>query len=301
MKLYKNMTVSLILPENPTKVEAFAGEELQKYLTKIFGEVTFAEGAELQFMVGNPARNAQVAQLIPAEKFAEKIPGPEGFYYAITGNTAIFAGSDDNGTLYSVYEFLEKELDCCFGAFALEQVPAGEVIPSLTEKEIADTNRYQAAADLPYRMAVVQCDGSGGRADRELMIPYFDYLAKNRYNRIQTWVGVYIEMNKLGYMEELAKRGIRITVGMHEVLNFFLPFEGNEEFPTAYGKEHPDFFRVLVDGRRQTAEGRKHWGQWWSGRTEHLRWSQPDTSPKTGFRTYRWCRRWSYRRKSRRT
>ena len=217
----------------------------------------------MQFIIGNPARNEKVAQLIPAEKFAEKIPGPEGFYYAITGNTAIFAGSDDNGTLYSVYEFLEKELDCCFGAFALEQVPAGEIVPTWEEKELADTNRYQAAADLPYRMAVVQCDGSGGRADRELMIPYFDYLAKNRYNRIQTWVGVYIEMNKLGYMEELAKRGIRITVGMHEVLNFFLPFEGNEEFPIAYGKEHPEFYRVLVDGRRQTAEGRRHWGQWY--------------------------------------
>ena len=52
MKLYNNMTVSLILPENPTKVEAFAGEEVKKYLTKIFGSVTFAEGAQLQFMIG---------------------------------------------------------------------------------------------------------------------------------------------------------------------------------------------------------------------------------------------------------
>ena len=45
MKLYKNMTVSVSLPENPTKVETFAGEEVKKYLTKIFGEVTFAEAA----------------------------------------------------------------------------------------------------------------------------------------------------------------------------------------------------------------------------------------------------------------
>ena len=263
MKLYNNMTVSLILPEIPTKVEAFAGEEVKKYLTKIFGAVTFAEGAELQFIIGNPARNAAAAQIVTAEKFAEKVPGPEGLFYAIKGNTAMFAGSDDNGTLYAVYEFLEKEMGCCFGAFSLEQVPAGEIVPTCTEKELADTCNYQAAADLPYRMAVVQCDGSGGRADRGLMIPYFDYLAKNRYNRIQTWVGVYIEMNKLGYMEELAKRGIRITVGMHEVLNFFLPFEGNAEFPIAYGKEHPEFYRVLVDGRRQVAEGRRHWGQWY--------------------------------------
>ncbi len=266
MKLHNNMILSVVLPQNATKVENFAGEEVKKYLTQIFGTVTFTEDsekAEAVFLIGSPARNEQVAKWIPAEEFAEKIPGPEGFFYAIKGSTAIFAGSDDNGTLYSVYEFLEKEMDCCFGAFPLPQAPAGEIVPACEEKDLADTCRYQAAADLPYRMAVVQCDGSGGRADRELMIPYFDYLAKNRYNRIQTWVGVYAEMNKLGYMEELAKRGIRLTVGMHEVLNFFLPFEGNAEFPTAYGKEHPEFFRVLVDGRRQTAEGRKHWGQWY--------------------------------------
>ena len=98
MKLYKNMTVSVSLPENPTKVEAFAGEEVRKYLTKIFGDVTFSDGAEIKFLIGNPARNAQVAAVIEPEKFAEKIPGPEGFFYAITGNTAIFAGSDDNGS-----------------------------------------------------------------------------------------------------------------------------------------------------------------------------------------------------------
>ena len=32
MKLYTGMTVAVQLPENPPKVEAFAAEELQKYL-----------------------------------------------------------------------------------------------------------------------------------------------------------------------------------------------------------------------------------------------------------------------------
>lgn len=266
MKLHNNMSISVCLPQNPGKVESFAGEEVKKYLQKIFGQVTFTEnpeGTEAVFVIGGPGRNQLAKQLISEMEFSQMVPGPEGFFYQIEGNTALFAGSDDNGTLYAVYEFLEKEMGCCFSAFPLTQVPAGEIVPTCAEKDLPDMRQYKAAADLPYRMAVVQCDGSGGRADRKLMIPYFDYLAKNRYNRIQTWVGVYEEMNKLGYMEELAKRGIRITVGMHEVLNFFLPFVGNHEFPTAYGTEHPEYFRVLVDGRRQTAEGRKHWGQWY--------------------------------------
>lgn len=264
MLLQKKMTVSIRLPQEPTKQECFAGEELKKYLEKIFGEVSFTDGknAEVVFLLGAPSRNEDAKALISQEEFAQAVPGPEGYFYQITGNTALLAGSDGTGTLYAVYEFLERELGCCFGAIPLPQLPAGEVVPQVNQKELADTRKLQAAADLPYRMACVQY-GEAGNPDMQLTVPFIDYLAKNRYNRIQTWVSVYRDMVKLGLIEEIEKRGIRLTVGMHQVLGFFLPFEGNEEFPTAYGKEHPEFFRVQVDGRRQTSEGRRHWGQWY--------------------------------------
>ena len=266
MILQKQMKISVVLPDAPGKVETFAGEEVRKYLQKMFGQVIFTEdtgNADVIFIIGGPVRNRLTKDIISEEAFAQKVPGPEGLYYQIADNTVLLAGSDANGTLYAVYEFLEKELGCCFGAFPLPQVPAGEIVPTYETLTLADTVRYKPAADLPYRMAAVQFGGSGGDADLELAVPFFDYLAKNRYNRVQTWVGVYKQMVQLGMPAELEKRGIRLTVGMHEVLNSFLPFEGNEDFPTPYGKEHPDFFRVMVDGRRQTSEGRKHWGQWY--------------------------------------
>lgn len=266
MILRKGMHLAVMLPQQPGKVEAFAGEELKKYLQAIFGDVCFTETedtAQTVFIIGEPGRNVLAKHLLSEAEFSKKVPGPEGFLYQVEGNTAVLAGSDETGTLYAVYEFLERELGCCFGAFPLPDVPAGEIIPVYTEKKLPDTRRYKAAADLPYRMAVVQFGESGGDADRILTVPFINYLAKNRYNRIQTWVGVYKQMVQLGLMKELEKRGIRLTIGMHQVLATFLPFEGNEEFSTAYGKEHPDFFRVMVDGRRQTAEGRTHWGQWY--------------------------------------
>lgn len=247
MKLYKGMSVFVALPLHPTKTECFAGEELKKYLQKIFCKVTFDENAKMVFTVG---KNSQ-------------IPGPEGLLYQIEGDTAVLAGSDDVGTLYAVYEFLEREMGCCFGAFPLSQAPAGEVVPTYKEKKLPDTRRYKGAADLPYRTAIVQFGEEAGEADRELTVPFIDYLAKNRYNRILTWLSVYKKMIALGLMEELDKRGIRLTVGHHQTLTTFLPFEGNDEFSTPYGKIHPEFFRLKEDGTRLTALERTHYGQWY--------------------------------------
>ena len=247
MKLYTGMTVAVKLPENPTKVEAFAAEELQKYLQKIFRTVTFDAQADTTFIIGQPNEN---------------VTGAEGFAYKIEGNTCYLSGNT-TGQLYAVYEFLEQELGCCFAVFSLPQVPSGEIVPTYTEKTLADIQHFKADADLPYRTAFVQY-GSGGDANKVLTVPFIDYLAKNRYNRVLTWMSVYNQMKELGLLEEMEKRGLRITAGHHQSLKTFMPFEGNDLFPTAYGKEHPDFFRVQVDGRRQTSEGgRKNWGQWY--------------------------------------
>ncbi len=261
MKLYTGMTLAISLPQEPTPIESFSGEEIRKYLTKIFGQVTFAEIAPLTVIIGDPTRNEQAKSVITEEEYAEKVSGTEGFLYQIKENTLLLAGNT-TGQLYAVYEFLEQEFGCCFGAITLPDTLSGETVPACAEKDLPDTVRFKADADLHYRMASVQY-GTAGSPDRKATIPFIDYLAKNRFNRIQTWVSVYQEMVKLGLMEEIAKRGIRITVSNHQVLGFFLPFEGNEEFPTAYAKEHPDFFKVMVDGRRQTSLPRAYWGQWY--------------------------------------
>ena len=146
MKLYTGMTVAVQLPENPTKVEAFAAEELQKYLQKIFKTVTFDAQADITFIIGQPH---------------EKVTGTEGFAYKIQGNTAYLSGNT-TGQLYAVYEFLEQELGCCFGTITMPDTLTGEVVPTRTEIDLADTERYKADADLHYRAVLlyyntVQC------------------------------------------------------------------------------------------------------------------------------------------------
>lgn len=261
MKLYSGMSVAVSLPPHPTEIEAFAAQELEKYLQKIFGSITFSANADTQFAIGGPGRNVQAKGLVSEIEYTRKVSQDEGFLVQIEGNTAVLAGNG-TGQLYAVYDFLERELDCCFGAFPLPQVPAGEVIPTYQEKELPDI-AYSKAADLPYRTAIVQFGEEAGEADLGLTVPFIDYLAKNRYNRILTWMHVYKKMVALGLPEELTKRGIRLTVGHHQTLTTFLPFEGNEEFPTPYGKTHPEFFRLQEDGARMTAVARTHYGQWY--------------------------------------
>lgn len=264
MILRTEMKVFVAMPEKPGKIEHFAREELQKYLEHLFGSVCFlekGEEADAVFVIGWPDRNSCAQTILSSKVFSEILSTPESLYYQVKENTVLLAGSDETGTLYAVYEFLERELGCCFGAFSLPHVHAGETVPSYKSKTLQETIHY-CSADLPYRTAIVQFGEEAGDSDHKLTVPFIDYLAKNRYNRILTWVSVYDKMVKLGQIEELHKRGIRLTVGHHQALTTFLPFEGNDKFPTAYGREHPEFFRVMENGERQTSLERVHYGQW---------------------------------------
>ena len=51
-------------------------------------------------------------------------------------------------------------------------------------KDIAKGDRVKAEADLACRDAVVQYGDRAGNPHRKLNVPFFDWLAKNRYNRI---------------------------------------------------------------------------------------------------------------------
>ena len=82
---YSYETIAALKKDNPdTEYFFMVGADslfmMDKWMCpeKIFGEVTFAERAERQFVIGNPARNEQAAKVISAEEFA-------GQYYDIQG------------------------------------------------------------------------------------------------------------------------------------------------------------------------------------------------------------------------
>lgn len=269
MLLTSKTSYAVILPAAPTPREAFAGEELTRYLGKILGTpATDAVAATVRFVIGGPGRNAAALQTITKAELDALVPGAEGYLIRITEDTVLLAGSeigkdDERGTLYAVYEFLEAFCGCALAAFSHPDADAGEIVPAAESLSLPEGDRVKAGADRPYRCAIVQYGDRAGNPHRRLNVPFFDWLAKNRYNRIYIWASSYVGFCEDGLIPELEKRGIRLTVGHHESLWLWLPYYGNPYFPEHYIETHPEYFRLNADGTRfAPKEPNDPFGQW---------------------------------------
>jgi len=269
MVITKSSTLGIIICEKPTKREIFASEELFKYLKAIFGkDAEIGKKGDVTFYIGGPSRCEAVSEYISREEFSSLLCGEEGIFIDITDTSVIIAGSEDKddkerGTLYALYEFLERYLGCTLGAYSHASVDAGEIVPAREELALENGRYIKSEADRPYRTAIVEYGDKAGRTEHELNIPFFDFLIKNRYNRLLIWTKTYEDYKKLGLVEELERRGLCITVGHHDAIKLWLPFAGNEYFKEEYSKTHPEFYRLEEDGTRFCpADPDSPFGQW---------------------------------------
>lgn len=272
MFLKKAMSLNIVIPSDATPSEQFAAEELQKYLGLIFDADArivpdCTDVTNDIFIIGGPGRNKLASGFISESEFCIEVPGPEGIFIKKFGeNVILLAGSSVNkaecgrATLYAVYEFLERFLDCSLAAFSNPEADIGEIVPRYTEKKLNDIFYCKPKADRPYRTAIVQYSNWAGNPDRKLNIPFFDWLAKNRYNRILTWSSIYQFYKENGLLEEAQRRGISFTVGHHESSKLFLPAYGNEYFQENYYETHPEYYKLQKDGSRFCFKD--HAGQW---------------------------------------
>lgn len=259
MQLDQKSNIVIVLPNDPLKTEYFAAEELAGYLNLSLGVKPQISNEKADnayhFIIGGPSRNREALPIIDNQTFSARVPGPEGLFVDIRERDTLLAGSEDNdgynrGTLYAVYEFLERYMGCCFGAYSKAGVAAGEIVPRHSNLFLQPEIYCKEAADLPYRTAIVQYNAWVSDADHALNPAFFSWLAKNRYNRILTWVGIYEQYRELGLIAELEKRGIRLSVGHHQSVSTWLPPFGSKQFPKQYAKENPEFYRLDKDGTR---------------------------------------------------
>ncbi len=271
MKLSRNGSVNIVMPKSPTLREKFACDELKKYLGMIFdgikAVVSDSENGGASIIIGGPEHNETAAKYISEAEFDKAVPGPEGMLIKSFGeNAVLIAGSSKNpnecerGTIYGVYEFLERFLGCSLSAYINPSVAGGEFVPSLEEKDLCDIEYVKAQSDLKYRTAIIQYADAAGNSEHKFNMQFIDWLIKNRYNRILTWSSVYEGYKKNGMLAEAEKRGLRFTVGHHESSQLFLPPHGNEYFPEHYEETHPEFYKLKENGERFKVSG--FYGQW---------------------------------------
>ena len=263
MILASKSSVRIIIPQNATSREEFAAQELTKYLNKIFPGIQFSDNG-IKILIGGPERNAATAAYISEAEFDAQVPGPEGIFIKAYDDALVLAGSSkkpnerERGTLYAVYEFLERFLGCSFGAFFNPDYAGGERIPALAKFDLTGIQYIKAKADNPYRTAIVEYHKR--KIDHVLNHALFNWLAKNRYNRILTWFYAYEQLKEAGLVEEAQKRGILFSVGHHDAIPTFLPPFGNKYFPEHYYETHPEYYKLMEDGTR--FKPGDSWGSW---------------------------------------
>ena len=270
MILNKDTDISIVIPERATEREQFAAQELQKYLNIIFGAKfpicnDSKVYAKYTLLLGGPERNAVTKKYISEAEFDRLVPGPEGILIESFGDCLVLAGSSENlneferGTIYAVYEFLERYLGCSFAAYTKDGVPGGEYVPKSEFFEANDICYCKARSDIPHRCAIAQYSAHGKGADYELDLKFLDWISKNRYNYIYTWNDVYEHFKGNGMLDAAVRRGILFKVGHHDAIDTLLPQRGNKYFPEHYYETRPEYYKLTEDGKR--FEMTDHWGQ----------------------------------------
>lgn len=223
----------------------FAVEELKKYL-KLVSDYEFIAahdaGDYSAITVGlrSDLRPEELA-LLPAPK-----AGYDGYSIAVDDTKIVVAGDNERGTVYGVYDLLER-IGCRW--FFPQQDPDDvEVVPDL-ERVVLDTAAKSVASPMSIRI-----DNPSSfyfEIDSEVMKKQLDAAMKSRYNGIgwqcdhKTYVGdQYAELERTGVIEEIKKRGMMLHGPAHSYPHFMK----NEYFD-----EHPEWFGMR-DGVRRKQE-----------------------------------------------
>ncbi len=120
----------IIVSENASKQEQYAAQELVKYIELMTGHkpsVSTKSHCENKILLG-------------FDKHLVK--GPEGLLIkSVDSNTLLITGSDDSknrGTLYGVYEFLERFCGCSLSPYSHPNLNGGEYVPKKDALELDD-------------------------------------------------------------------------------------------------------------------------------------------------------------------
>ena len=124
MLLSANFRINL--PEKPAPALVTAKEELEKYLSAVFGE--------------NKATEESVITLAVDDSLPE-----EGYRLRAQGQTLSIAGGSPRGTLYGAYALLRDVCGCRFFAKDTERVP------SLPKLELEEGFELSARPAIKYR------------------------------------------------------------------------------------------------------------------------------------------------------
>jgi len=218
----------ILLAADANATERFAADELQKYVQKITGArlpIRPESGASPFVAVG------KIADLDVPSRYE----GDDSFRIRTEGANIAIRGAIPRGTLYGVYDLLER-LGCWFFSPDIRAMKGhSEYVPSKPTLTVEPIDILEQPL-MKYRKrdpGSYYCPKSWDVA--------IDWIAKSRANTIAINASIYDDCREQ-ITTELAKRGMWLEIGKHETMHRFLPIK-------RYFPEHPDWFG-MADGKR---------------------------------------------------
>lgn len=238
----------IVSPSRDDAGVTFAIEELQKYVERISGAnlpVDDRPQGGPRIVVG---RRGELAE---ADRTALPPPaqGYDGYAISVCGGaqpTILVAGDNARGTIYGVYDLLERW--GCRWFYPVQDPADPEVVPRAASLRLP-VAAWAVASPLKYR--IYNGDAWYFDIQPDTAIKQVDHAAKIRCNMIgwqcahdKPLAQQYDALRQHGVLEEIEKRALTLHGPAHS-FNLFLP---NELFA-----EHPEWFGMR-DGRRVTQD-----------------------------------------------
>lgn len=220
-------TYSIVVSPSASAPERFAAQELQRYLSEL-------SSVKLP-ITQQPAAGAIQVGIDAGSSLYESLrdlPEDSFLIQADAGNLYL-GGIGLRGTLYAVYYFLEKYLDCGWIK------PGDDVVPRKERIVIPGTLRDVQQPRFSHRNLLLY----PFIADRNLR--NVDWAAKNRLN----WIHACLNSSNLWeefdsrntLVPEIEKRGLLLNYGGHTFQKWVSP--------ERYFDEHPEFFSLIGNKR----------------------------------------------------
>jgi hypothetical protein len=237
---------SIVIPTKASATEAFAAKELQRYLKALSGTEF-----EMALKPGKPSivLCRRGSALDPRPPAPEARPSPDSYSIFMRDGSLFLIGGGDRGTLYAVYDLLER-LGCRWLAPAFSFYQGGhERVPKCQQLSLPLKEDVVEQPVLKYRKLYVE-EGHSHNASNLLQM--IDWMPKRRFNTL------VVPLNYAGrgrvmwdnwrkeLTPELRRRGIWIEVGGHGYENYLnAEMEGGQLFA-----RHPDWFHADASGQR---------------------------------------------------
>ena len=216
----------IVLPAKPRPTESFAASELQRYVRKLSGANLRvvkgdAPGGAVRLHVG---RTPRARSLAAERKLAAR--DAEAFLVGASGDDVVMIGGCERGTLYAVYELLER-FGCLWLAPGVDHVPSRRTLAVPRRLAVVEpVFKYRVA-----RFALVP-------AETDFEKVALDWAVKRRVN-FETW-------RKKAHLGE-SPEGVRIRGGFRGVN---ATHHTSHVFTRAVFRKHPEWFGETAGTRK---------------------------------------------------